>query len=478
MKLTKLLPLVALLVTVASCNKPAGELVGAGAAGNFKEANPYGMIFIKKGAFMMGADAQSAVFGQEDNLLMATVDAFWMDETEITNDEYHQFVDWVRDSVAMRRIVVAMAQGEDAAASEFALLPKGRSFDDDEHPLDPYEVRLNWSKRAKLPWATWNAVGTDDEEENPVRDAMSTMFFSDGQLKTNYLHYSYEWVNYDEAIKPYNKFDVASSKYPKGAHVNVDSSMVSDVDGSITDTTVYRPLHEPKDLITHKVICIYPDTLVWSRDFQNSFNDPYMHMYFRHPGYKDYPVVGVTWEQAHAFCDWRTKLFNSVSKYGAQDYRLPTEAQWEYAARGGRKVAMYPWGSNYARDAKGCFFANFKPYRGSYMDDTGIPCMKVGSFRPNDFGLFDMAGNVAEWTNSAYQSSANRVVHDLNPDYSYMARKSDPDVLKRKVLKGGSWKDISYYMQCGVRTYEYQYESKSYIGFRCVRAFIGDDNAK
>ena len=244
--------------------------------------------------------------------------------------------------------------------------------------------------------------------------------------------------------------------------------------GEIKDSTIYRPLKEPKDLLTEKIICIYPDTLVWARDFQFSYNDPLLQMYFKHPGYADYPVVGVTWEQAHAFCNWRTKLFNQYSDTEVNAYRLPTEAQWEYAARGGRKLSMYPWGGNYARDGKGCFFANFKPYRGAYNDDTGTTTMKVAQYRPNDFGLFDMAGNVSEWTNSAYQTAANTHIHDLNPDYSYMARKADPDILKRKVVKGGSWKDISYFMQCGVRTYEYQYESRPYIGFRCVRSYIGD----
>ena len=100
--------------------------------------------------------------------------------------------------------------------------------------------------------------------------------------------------------------------------------------------------------------------------------------------------------------------------------------------------------------------------------------MKVGLFPANDFGLYDMAGNVAEWTNSSYNTAANTSIHDMNPDFSYNAKKSDPDVLKRKVVKGGSWKDISYFLQCGVRTYEYQYESRPYIGFRCVRSHIGE----
>jgi formylglycine-generating enzyme required for sulfatase activity len=86
----------------------------------------------------------------------------------------------------------------------------------------------------------------------------------------------------------------------------------------------------------------------------------------------------------------------------------------------------------------------------------------------------DMAGNVAEWTMSSYSAKSNTDVHDLNPDFPYMARKSDPNALKRKVVKGGSWKDISYYLQCGVRTYEYQYESRSYVGFRCVRSYMGE----
>ena len=449
MKLTKILPLVALTIALASCNKPAGELVGARNPGHFKEANPYGMVFIKKGSFMMGANTQSAVFEQPDNIMMATVEAFWMDETEITNNEYMQFVNWVRDSIAMTYLVAA-------GMTDFAVQPKDEDFDEEN-------FTLNWRK--KIPW---------DSKDEDIVDALLPMYYSDGKtMKTNFLHYRYEWVNYDEAVLQRNKFDVATSRYPEGASVRVDTFWV-DENGGILDSTIIRPLREPSDLLTKKIICIYPDTLVWRRDFQFSFNDPMLHMYFSHPGYAEYPVVGVTWEQAHAFCNWRTMLFNSHSSIPAQEYRLPTEAQWEYAARGGRKMAMYPWGNNYARDGKGCFLANFKPYRGAYNDDTGTTTTKVAQYRPNDFGLFDMAGNVAEWTNSAYQTSSNTTVHDLNPDYSYMARKSDPDILKRKVIKGGSWKDISYFLQCGVRSYEYQYESRPYIGFRCVRAYIGD----
>jgi len=448
MRLKHFLPLLALIIALVGCNKPAGELVGIQKAGNFKEANPYGMIFIKKGSFMMGANTQSAVFEQPDNIMMATVEAFWMDETEITNNEYKQFINWVRDSIALTRLV-------EAGLTDYAIMPKDGDFDEEN-------FRLNWKK--KIPWHS------KDEE---VQDAMASLYYDNGDFRVNALHYRYSWTNYDEAIAISKKFDVTQGLYPPGSTARVDSFWVEET-GAIRDSTIYRPLIQPSDLKTNKIICIYPDTLCWVRDFQYSFNDPMLLKYFSHPGYLEYPVVGVTWEQAHAFCNWRTGFFNNHSKLGAQDYRLPTEAQWEYAARGGRKMAMYPWGGNYARDAKGCFFANFKPYRGAYNDDTGSATMKVAQFRPNDFGLYDMAGNVAEWTNSAFQPATNTAVHDLNPDYSYMTRKDDPDILKRKVVKGGSWKDISYYLQCGVRSYEYQFESRPYIGFRCVRAYIGE----
>ena len=238
--------------------------------------------------------------------------------------------------------------------------------------------------------------------------------------------------------------------------------------------TIERKLTSRRDLISSRIVNVYPDTIMWLRDFQFSYNDPKMRMYFSHPGFANYPVVGVTWEQCQAFCQWRTQLFNNAHAVGGQDYRLPTEAEWEYAARGGRRLGLYPWGGNYVRDGRGCFLANFKPMRGSYTDDTGATTMKVASFYPNDYGLFDMAGNVAEWTSSAYNVSGSTLVMDMNPNFQYNAKNSDSDMLKRKVIKGGSWKDIAYFLQCGVKTYEYQNESRPYIGFRCVRSYNGE----
>ncbi len=449
MKITKVLSVIALVALFTACNKPAGELVGVANSVKFKEANPYGMVFVRKGSFMMGANTQSAIFEQQDNVYMATVEAFWMDETEITNNEYKQFVRYVRDSIALTLLV-------EAGMTDYAIQPKDEDFDEENY-------RLNW--RMKIPW------NSKDEE---IVEALQPMCFPDTKtLNTNLLTYRYSWTNYDQAVLAANKFDVARGCYPPTAVARVDTAWI-DEDGRIQEHTIVRPLRSPKDLLTNKIICVYPDTMVWVRDFQYSYNDPLMQKYFSHDGFLEYPVVGVTWEQAHAFCYWRTNFFQGHTGANAQEYRLPTEAEWEYAARGGRKMAMYPWGGNYARDSKGCFFANFKPYRGAYNDDTGTTTCRVAQYRPNDFGLFDMAGNVAEWTSSAYQPVANTNVHDLNPNYCYMARIDDPDILKKKVVKGGSWKDISYFLQCGVRVYEYQYQSRPYIGFRCVRSYIGD----
>jgi gliding motility-associated lipoprotein GldK len=194
--------------------------------------------------------------------------------------------------------------------------------------------------------------------------------------------------------------------------------------------------------------------------------------YFSHPAFGNYPVVGVNWKQATAFCEWRTQYLNSWldSKKRVQesDFRLPTEAQWEYAARGGRSQSMFPWGNYYLRNKKGCLLANFKPGRGNYPEDGGFYTVRADAYWPNDFGLYCMSGNVAEWTSSIYYEGSYTFQHDMNPDVRWNAKDTDPPKMKRKVIRGGSWKDVGYYLQTGTRTYEYQDSTKSYIGFRTV----------
>ncbi|NBU92656.1 MAG: hypothetical protein EBR54_02540 [Flavobacteriia bacterium] len=224
-------------------------------------------------------------------------------------------------------------------------------------------------------------------------------------------------------------------------------------------------------------INVYPDTLCWVRDFTYSYHDPMAENYFWHTAYDNYPVVGVTWCQAKAFSIWRTQLYHSWLLAGGDlyvnDFRLPSEMEWERAARGDLELSQYPWGGPYIRNANGCFLANFKPMRGRYFEDGGFHTVKVYSYNPNAYGLYCMAGNVAEWCNSAFDESAYEFTHDLNTEYVYDALDDDPPVKKRKVIRGGSWKDVGYYLQNGTRTYEYQDTAKCYIGFRNVMTHLG-----
>lgn len=215
---------------------------------------------------------------------------------------------------------------------------------------------------------------------------------------------------------------------------------------------------------------LYPDTTVWVKDFTHHMGDPMMEYYYFHPAFDDYPVVGVDWEAAKYFSRWRTTYLNSFRAsrglFPMPNFRLPSEAEWEYAARGGRDMAKYPWGNPYIRNAKGCMLANFKPGRGNYYDDGFAYTSPVGAYFTNDFGLYDMSGNVAEWCEDAYNPSSVPLVWDLNPTFF------DEDE-PRKVIRGGSWKDIAYFLETGTRTFEYKDSTRAFVGFRCAMTHLG-----
>jgi gliding motility-associated lipoprotein GldK len=214
----------------------------------------------------------------------------------------------------------------------------------------------------------------------------------------------------------------------------------------------------------------YPDTTVWVKDFAHHLGDPLQDYYYWHPGYDDYPVVGVDWEAAKYFSKWRTQYWNdyrtSVGEVPMPAFRLPSEAEWEYSARGGRDMAKYPWGNPYVRNAKGCMLANFKPGRGNFYDDGFAYTAPVQSYFPNDYGLFDMSGNVAEWCEDAFNPASVPLVWDLNPTFF------DEDE-HRKVTRGGSWKDVAYYLETGTRSYEFKDSTRAYIGFRNAMTHLG-----
>ncbi len=296
------------------------------------------------------------------------------------------------------------------------------------------------------------------------------------------LNYRYEIYNHTAAAQRRNRLDPKTRQYNTDLPVDEslpiiskDTAYLTD-EGEIVRETVSRPLTGDYDFLNTYIVNVYPDTTAWINDFDNAYNEPYTRLYFSHPGYNDYPVVGVSWEQANAFSNWRTDfLRRSLGKEGIyiEPYRLPTEAEWEYAARAGNSESSYPWAETLPYDERGCFYANFKPMEGDFVRDGHVITSAVGTFSPNDFGLYDMAGNVSEWTSTAYTESINKLTSDLNPEYRYDAAKEDPYKMKRKIVRGGSWKDVAQNLRSDLRMWEYQNEQRSYIGFRCVRSQIG-----
>ena len=468
-----LFALTAAVVALTSCSKPKGQLTGI-YENITPEATPYGMVRIPRGSFVMGPNDQSAIWAIQPSQRDVTVESFWMDITEITNGEYKQFVVWVRDSIArtqLARMEVDVLGLEAEDAKYFSV-----KYDPYNEAADPDTI-LNW--KVKIPWnAKWTYEG--DEEENATYLAVNSVFYQSGdkteerQLNAHIMNYSYKWLARDQAKLPGNSFNPKTGKYHDWAEVTIDTAYYDET-GKIINKVIKKKLRQRGDLISRRIINIYPDTMCWMTEFTYSYNEPAMLNYFSHPSYGYFPVVGVTWEQAQAFCHWRNAQYQGVSKMPrAQEYRLPTEAEWEYAARGGKLNSAYPWGGPYIRDAKGCFMANFKPLRGNYTEDGYFLPSSVGTYDPNDYGLYDMAGNVSEWTDDTYDETTSSFALDMNPSYKYEAREGDLKIMRRKVIKGGSWKDVGAYLQCGMRDFEYQDVCRPSIGFRCVRTHIGD----
>ena len=429
------------------------------------------MLFIPSGAFTMGPSDQDIAWTQNSVARTVSIDAFWMDETEITNNEYRQYVHWVKDSIVRKFLALTYPDDWQLKDDEGNGLFIGEGTEDPRIDWDVPLDNLSKDKDGLQQKSVYGDPNDPSAEHSGVYYQGEDRLFRRGyEVDVTKLIYNYYWVDLHQAAQARNRYKLSYNYGDDQADVSYDGEVVRP-DGSSEE------IEGRKSFVNKDWVLVYPDTLCWIADFTYSYNEPLATMYFWHSSYDNYPVVGVNWKQANAFCVWRTNHLNdALAKQDlplVQDYRLPIEAEWEFAARGNLDHSMYPWGGVYLRNRLGCFVANFKPLRGNYVDDGALATERVATFSANEYGLYDMAGNVAEWTINAYDPSGYVFSATLNPNYKYNASPDDLPVMKRKVIRGGSWKDVARYLQVSMRDYEYQDTAKSYIGFRCVRSYLG-----
>ena len=287
------------------------------------------------------------------------VPSLYISDHEVTNAEYREFTNWVTDSIALSLIANI----------------------NPSYYLDKDKKILNWNKRDSI----WTPVNSN--------------FLTILDDTTSYRYYRKQ-INKNKIIYQYD-----------GVQNNI-------------------------------TIAVYPNTLIWETEFSYAFNDPFTRNYYNFEKYNDYPVVGVSWEQANAYCHWKTdRLKETISKSKFDqslkiNFRLPTELEWENAAYSYLRIInenidtkkIYPWYGFRLFDNKGKYLANFGAIYDHNMlniklhsDDGGFYTTKTKSYTPNNFNIYDMAGNVAEWTSdkpiretqlvNEYQKSSN--IYDL-----------------------------------------------------------------
>lgn len=385
------------------------------------------MVYVPSGTIFEKSTIKDSI-NTDTTSRRVSLSVFFIDETEVSNKQYRKFVDWVADSVA-----VSTYFKNDPKYFYNAKVKSKAKVASGGKGADSTARRINWSKidiNSKVPF--WQ---TNSEKLGPM-------------------------VSMSNGRKVLNK-DLVKFAF---THVQAGGPNAGK---SVTDT-----------------IKVMPDNNVWTEDFPNSQSDFLVNNYFTIKGFDNYPVVGVTWKQARAYAYWRGIVSGSQEKSIVDmglTFGLPTEAQWEYAASGGERNTESGIGNN-AKDVnvvpsyinkkskKVLPIANFKQGEGDYTRDGAIQTVPVKSYSPNVFGLYNMEGNVAEWALDAYSPSAFEFVEDRDPVLLLDASDDDADVMKRKVVRGGSWKDNASDLNTATRNYEVQDLAHSYIGFRCAMA--------
>lgn len=474
-----------------------------------KLAAPPGMVYVPGGTTIIKYSQQST---DSNCVKKVSLSSYFIDRTEVTNQQYRQFVEWVVDSIAITKYLkdedkfFKDAKEETPAAVATTEVKPGDSTATPAMAAPPAPGaparRINWAR-----------VDHKDLFSNTdYREKLRPMLDEKGQVKKDSIFYTYSFLR---AI---------------GTNPKVKT-------GSWATSTVN----------------VFPDEEIWAKDFPNAQTDILVENYFTSQPYDDYPVVGTTWQQANAFTYWRSNnapSYSSVADYMRSyhlSYSLPSEAQWVYAARQDMRAmgAVAPtmsddkknakeekkskkskkevkkeetpataetpaapalttddpnssWSATTAKtvdnsaalkgdsldfydptmpdevnsipsDKRG-LSANFKQDEGDLTSDGSAFTVPVMSYAPNEFGIYNMIGNVAEWTKDAYSPSAFAFVSDVNPVLLYDADSNDTDPMKRKVVRGGSFNSPAKELSPFYRSYELQGTAHSYIGFRCVMA--------
>jgi formylglycine-generating enzyme required for sulfatase activity len=462
-----------------------------------------GVKFIQGGTFIMGRVSQNITATESDTTLLigsiprrVTVSSFFISEHEVTNAEYREFTNWIKTRSAM-----------DILANYYPerCLPNGR-----------YNENI---------LIDWRDIVLDSLLYYPENES----YYRRKEIDTRKLVYTYQYEEFNDSLYRINYSDTIGN----------DSSLLWNRDWS--------DCMELKEVS----IAVYPDTLCWINDFSYSYNEPMTKMYFWHPAYDYYPVVGVSYKQAQAYCNWRTDRLNESiliaekildkSSYYFSTYeflkdtanweymeflypyfRLPTEAEWEYAAcytnEDGYNDAIYPWEAYSLFNDKAEYKANFGNIDDkngvrikSFADDGGHHTTIIASYEANQKGLYDMAGNVAEWvidrkTESEHnfavryddtrQEAFTKTYQILSLDIDYWRYLDTTNVFDRqkiecfaeealhnaivlhntqnaRVVKGGSWADPALYLMPGTQTIFNENKSSSRIGFRIAMTKVG-----
>jgi formylglycine-generating enzyme required for sulfatase activity len=524
-------------------------------------AAPPGMVYIPGGAVTIKYSQSSTDTNAKKKVSLSS---FYIDKTEVTNQQYRMFTQWVMDSIAVVQY-----------------LKDDKYFLD--NPIKDAEKDNNIAKTTGMPSPT-SPTTTDSATAamvKPVDSISSGVTTTPGTATTANLtttvtptttdsfrkrRINWAAVNHKEIFESNDEeikakiapmFDPISGKVRKELYVFPFTYLKA------TGTNVGVKIGE----YATERINIYPDEQVWFKDINNSQVEILVENYFTQPPYDDYPVVGVTWKQARAFAYWRSisnpdfAYIAEYLRYYRLQYSLPSEAQWVYAAGKDMKslaeaqkedeaiaredsianaelnagiaadmaAAAPPTDSATAagstaattsaapvdsastspsvantdnatdntekkskkkskkdngsdekvvvkkkekgtvdRDRDGTLLVNFKQGEGDYTEDGGNFTLPVMSYAPNEYGVYNMVGNVSEWVLDAYSPSTFAFVSDVNPVLLYDADSTDADAMKRKVIRGGSFVSNAKALSPFSRDFEIQETAHCFIGFRCV----------